>query len=82
MLRYNNDETENTNYWLASYKNLCREDNVAYAVASIYYGQSLADALFYTWNANGSGSRGVRPVVILDSNIMLSGSSSEGWKIN
>ena len=65
------------NFWLGS-GNSNNANNVWNVNSD---GNMGSGGLFYSYGVSDNVKRRVRPVVSLESNIQLSGSSSEGWTI-
>ena len=84
LIRYNDDETTNASYWLASRAEYCQSIALRYLVQYVAEG-SLRNYYLGIFESSGGShtrSNGVRPVIVLDSNIKFTGSSENGWEIN
>ena len=68
--------------FLASKIVKCSSDGVQFCVGCLSsYGSKSTGLLYVSYNYKDNFGVRVRPVVTLESNILLSGSSSEGWTI-
>ena len=79
----NGSTSSNKNQWLASNHIVCNQEYASFRLRCIKYG-GISEAILhdsYTKSGIGIDSMLVRPVVTLQSNVQLTGSSSEGWTI-
>ena len=68
--------------WLASRCVHCSSDCASFYVRVGYTNVNYTSALYYSSDGYSNYSSRVRPVVSLESNIQLSGNSTDGWTIN
>ena len=78
---FKNNGSDLATYWLSSRCVHCSSSGASFSVRRVGYG-SVGDCnMFYSYgNANGN-TYAFRPVVSLESNIQLSGDSTNGWTI-
>ncbi|MBR1803056.1 MAG: hypothetical protein IJ777_03740 [Clostridia bacterium] len=83
MLKYKDDGSSNANYWLASRAVACRGDGLAgFEMRGVYSGNVNASDVFLSKGiANNYNSRGVRPVVSLESGVKLTEKVGDTWKL-
>ena len=68
--------------WLASCCVICNSNDAAFYVRSVINSVNVRYMIDYGGSSGNSSFLYVRPVVSLESNIQLSGNSTDGWTIN
>ena len=68
-------------YWLSSRCVYCDSSYAGFGVRFVNYGYVNACNMFYSYGSTGGNTCAFRPVVSLESNIQLSGDSTNGWTI-
>ena len=77
----NNGTSNYASYWLSSRCVCCYSSNASFSVRIVYGGYVGYYGMFYSSGSAGGGTYAFRPVVSLESNIQLSGDSTNGWTI-
>ena len=73
--------SSNVSQWLASRCVICDSNYARFYVRGVGYGSVNSNVLYYSYGSDNSGYCRARPVVTLQSDIQLSGNSTDGWTI-
>ena len=77
----NNGTSNYASYWLSSRCVNCDSSIASFGVRVVYGGNVLRCDMFDSDGGTGGNAYAFRPVVSLESNIQLSGDSTNGWTI-
>ncbi|MBR1802971.1 MAG: hypothetical protein IJ777_03280, partial [Clostridia bacterium] len=82
MLSYKADGSTNASYWLASRAVNCYSyGSVDFDMRNVYGGYVLSSRLYYSYGSAYGNSRGVRPVVSLESGVQLTEKVGDTWNL-